>query len=228
MHQYKIIFSKLLKEARIQKKYTFLFVIAIAVIVGLVIPYMAGNISFRVQSYSIAIFSAVLLRQWAAESFASEKENKTLESLLSTCIEVEILFRGKMIFNYVLASLVEYVLIIVFFITNIVLKISMSILLSEFIMLIVMHAMIKLFLAQRITWISLNSKDVRTANSYASKYLFATIFLLSMIISLKVTGTEHLFSIYLFIAALGCLINLYTFKKIDKAIGSVYIKGLWR
>ncbi len=133
-----------------------------------------------------------------------------------------------MIFNYVLACLVEYVLIIVFFITNTVLKISISILLSELVMLIVIHAMIKLFLAQRITWISLNSKDVRTANSYASKYLFATIFLLSMIISLKVTGTEHLISIYLSIAALGCLINLYTFRRIDKALESVYLNGLWR
>ena len=228
MQQYKIIFSKLLKEAHIQKKHTFLFVIAIAIIVGIVMPLVAGNISFRVQSYTIAIFSVVLLRQWAAESFASEKENKTLESLLSTCVEIKMLFRGKIIFNYVLASLVEYILIIVFFITNTLLKISMSIVVSELIMLIVIHAMIKLFLAQRITWISLNSKDVRTANSYASKYLFATIFLLSMIISLKVTGTKYLTSIYLSITALGCLINIYTFRRIDKALASVYLNGLWR
>lgn len=44
---------------------------------------------------AMALYPLFLLKQWASEAFAAEKENKTLESLLSTTVSKKQLILGK-------------------------------------------------------------------------------------------------------------------------------------
>jgi hypothetical protein len=228
MYEYKAIFSKLIKEAHSQKIHTFIFVVLIACVAGFVMPLFIGDLSFKIQIYSIAVFSIVLLRQWAAESFAAEKENHTLEALISTCIKIKVLFYTEVFFNFLLATIVEYILILIFAAANYFLGIRVFLEANEFILLLFIHFMIKLFISQRVTWISLLSKDVRTANSFASKYLFGTVFFISIIIALQVNEADYLEFIYGIFAVVGGFINVFTFIRISRRLDCIYLQELWK
>lgn len=225
---YKVILNKLIKESLLQKRSTFMFVILIACLAAIVVPATAEKLSLKIEIYGVAIFSIILLRQWASESFAAEKENHTLEALISTCVNVKALFYAAVLFNYLLATLIEYILIAIFILANLFLKPQIDLSIKEWFILLLIHFLLKTLLSQRITWLSLISKDVRTANSRSSKYLFFSVFFASIVTSFIGTQEYYLDMVYSTFIGLLLLLNGYSYLKMNHQLALMYWKSYWQ
>lgn len=86
------------------------FYIGGIVVFGVIFPLILRS---ETPQFVLAILmTATLQKQWAAESVALERENQTLESLLSTPISSKTLLFGKALFNFV-CTIIYYVLMLV-------------------------------------------------------------------------------------------------------------------
>lgn len=86
-HQRKLFFKD---------KGMFLFYLGEILVLGIIVPIFIHNLMTQI---TLAMFMTVTVqKQWAAESIAGERENKTLESLLSTSIAAKDLLLGKSLF----------------------------------------------------------------------------------------------------------------------------------
>lgn len=82
---------------------------------GIVFPILFDS---SVSGLTLITFMTVTLqKQWASDSVAGERENRTLEALLSTPLNTKAVLFGKAAFNF-LCGTVYYVLILVYFLTT--------------------------------------------------------------------------------------------------------------
>lgn len=91
-HQWKLFFKD---------KGMLLFYLGSIILLGIVWPILFKEI---ISSLTLAVFMTVTLqKQWTAESMAGERENRTLESLLSTPISTRNILLGKACFHMLCA-----------------------------------------------------------------------------------------------------------------------------
>ncbi|RBP38234.1 hypothetical protein [Garciella nitratireducens] len=226
MNEIKAIVRKQYYEFLYEKKNTLLLIVIIGAISGFLIPVLSHNLSERIQMTIVAIFSITLLKQWSAESFASEKENNTLESILSTPIDLKKLYWVEMLFNLLLVSLVEYTLIIIFSIINHIINVQPILSRYEALLLILLLFNLKVSIAIVVTFISLTSKDVRIANSRASKHLYIAIFLISIVVTLNPKKIPYITSIYICLIFIMLLINLILIKYANSKFNKIYFEDV--
>ncbi|MHC5248088.1 hypothetical protein [Enterococcus sp. LJL90] len=85
---------------------------------GIVLPLFIKSIT--AQLTLVTFMTTTLQKQWTAESIAGERENKTLESLLSTPLETTHLIVGKSLFNLGCGLVYSGFLILAIFFTRLV------------------------------------------------------------------------------------------------------------
>ena len=86
----------------LQDKGMLLFYLGGIAIFGILFPLLSRNAG---SVFSLAIFATLSLqKQWNAESVAGERENRTLESLLSTPLSSQSYMAGKALFSILCAS----------------------------------------------------------------------------------------------------------------------------
>lgn len=226
MNEIKAIIRKQYYEFLYEKKNTLFLIMIIGTISGLLMPVLSHNLSERIQMTIVAIFSITLLKQWSAESFASEKENNTLESILSTSVDLKKLYWIELLFNLLLVSLVEYMLIIIFSIINHIINVQPILSIYEALLLILLLFNLKVSIAVVVTFISLTSKDVRIANSRASKHLYIAIFLISIVVTLNTKTIPYLTSIYVCLVFIMLLINLILIKYTNSELNKIYFEDV--
>lgn len=226
MNEIKAIIRKQYYEFLYEKKNTLFLIMIIGTISGLLMLVLSHNLSERIQMTIIAIFSITLLKQWSAESFASEKENNTLESILSTSVDLKKLYWIGLLFNLLLVSLVEYMLIIIFSIINHIINVQPILSRYEALLLILLLFNLKVSIAVVVTFISLTSKDVRIANSRASKHLYIAIFLISIVVTLNTKTIPYLTSIYVCLVFIMLLINLILIKYTNSKLNKIYFEDV--
>jgi len=226
MNEIKGIIRKQYYEFLYEKKNTLFLIMIIGTISGLLMLVLSHNLSERIQMTIIAIFSITLLKQWSAESFASEKENNTLESILSTSVDLKKLYWIGLLFNLLLVSLVEYMLIIIFSIINHIINVQPILSRYEALLLILLLFNLKVSIAVVVTFISLTSKDVRIANSRASKHLYIAIFLISIVVTLNTKTIPYLTSIYVCLVFIMLLINLILIKYTNSKLNKIYFEDV--
>lgn len=226
MNEIKGIIRKQYYEFLYEKKNTLFLIMIIGTISGLLMLVLSHNLSERIQMTIIAIFSITLLKQWSAESFASEKENNTLESILSTSVDLKKLYWIGLLFNLLLVSLVEYMLIIIFSIINHIINVQSILSRYEALLLILLLFNLKVSIAVVVTFISLTSKDVRIANSRASKHLYIAIFLISIVVTLNTKTIPYLTSIYVCLVFIMLLINLILIKYTNSKLNKIYFEDV--
>lgn len=226
MNEIKGIIRKQYYEFLYEKKNTLFLIMIIGTISGLLMLVLSHNLSERIQMTIIAIFSITLLKQWSAESFASEKENNTLESILSTSVDLKKLYWIGLLFNLLLVSLVEYMLIIIFSIINHIINVQSIPSIYETLLLILLLFNLKTSIAIVVTFISLTSKDVRIANSRASKHLYIAIFLISIVVTLNTKTIPYLTSIYVCLVFIMLLINLILIKYTNSKLNKIYFEDV--
>lgn len=226
MNEIKGIIRKQYYEFLYEKKNTLFLIMIIGTISGLLMLVLSHNLSERIQMTIIAIFSITLLKQWSAESFASEKENNTLESILSTSVDLKKLYWIGLLFNLLLVSLVEYMLIIIFSIINHIINVQSIPSRYEALLLILLLFNLKVSIAVVVTFISLTSKDVRIANSRASKHLYIAIFLISIVVTLNTKTIPYLTSIYVCLVFIMLLINLILIKYTNSKLNKIYFEDV--
>lgn len=226
MNEIKGIIRKQYYEFLYEKKNTLFLIMIIGTISGLLMLVLSHNLSERIQMTIIAIFSITLLKQWSAESFASEKENNTLESILSTSVDLKKLYWIGLLFNLLLVSLVEYMLIIIFSIINHIINVQPILSRYEALLLILLLFNLKTSIAIVVTFISLTSKDVRIANSRASKHLYIAIFLISIVVTLNTKTIPYLTSIYVCLVFIMLLINLILIKYTNSKLNKIYFEDV--
>ncbi|MBW4827582.1 MAG: hypothetical protein KZY61_06615 [Clostridiaceae bacterium] len=226
MNEIKAIIRKQYYEFLYEKKNTLFLIMIIGTISGLLMPVLSHNLSERIQMTIVAIFSITLLKQWSAESFASEKENNTLESILSTSVDLKKLYWIELLFNLLLVSLVEYMLIIIFSIINHIINVQPILSRYEALLLILLLFNLKVSIAVVVTFISLTSKDVRIANSRASKHLYIAIFLISIVVTLNTKTIPYLTSIYVCLVFIMLLINLILIKYTNSKLNKIYFEDV--
>lgn len=226
MNEIKAIIRKQYYEFLYEKKNTLFLIMIIGTISGLLMLVLSHNLSERIQMTIIAIFSITLLKQWSAESFASEKENNTLESILSTSVDLKKLYWIGLLFNLLLVSLVEYMLIIIFSIINHIINVQSIPSRYEALLLILLLFNLKVSIAVVVTFISLTSKDVRIANSRASKHLYIAIFLISIVVTLNTKTIPYLTSIYVCLVFIMLLINLILIKYTNSKLNKIYFEDV--
>ncbi|WP_042678593.1 hypothetical protein [Anaerosalibacter massiliensis] len=226
MNEIKAIVRKQYYEFLYEKKNTLFLIMIIGTISGLLMPVLSHNLSERIQMTIVAIFTITLLKQWSAESFASEKENNTLESILSTSVDLKKLYWIELLFNLLLVSLVEYMLVIIFSITNHIINVQLILSIYEALLLILLLFNLKVSIAIVVTSISLTSKDVRIANSRASKHLYIAIFLISIVVTLNTKTISYLTSIYVCLVFIMLLINLILIKYTNSKLNKIYFEDV--
>lgn len=226
MNEIKAIIRKQYYEFLYEKKNTLFLIMIIGTISGLLMPVLSHNLSERIQMTIVAIFSITLLKQWSAESFASEKENNTLESILSTSVDLKKLYWIGLLFNLLLVFLVEYMLIIIFIIINHIINVQSIPSIYEALLLILLLFNLKTSIAIVVTFISLTSKDVRIANSRASKHLYIAIFLISIVVTLNTKTIPYLTSIYVCLVFIMLLINLILIKYTNSKLNKIYFEDV--
>ena len=226
MNEIKAIVRKQYYEFLYEKKNTLFLIMIIGTISGLLMPVLSHNLSERIQMTIVAIFTITLLKQWSAESFASEKENNTLESILSTSVDLKKLYWIELLFNLLLVSLVEYMLVIIFSITNHIINVQLILSIYEALLLILLLFNLKVSIAIVVTSISLTSKDVRIANSRASKHLYIAIFLISIVVTLNTKTIPYLTSIYVCLVFIMLLINLILIKYTNSKLNKIYFEDV--
>ncbi|MEK3861995.1 hypothetical protein MHH60_00800 [Paenibacillus sp. FSL H7-0716] len=97
MNEIEIVFRMQLKEY-FKDKGALIFHLCAVVLIGIVAPVFRMNDTVLL-SASI-LFPLILLKQWTANSFAGEKEMKTIETLLSSPIKSKSLFYGKCMYCF--------------------------------------------------------------------------------------------------------------------------------
>ncbi|WP_339271101.1 hypothetical protein MKY19_13875 [Paenibacillus sp. FSL R5-0744] len=95
MNEIETVFRMQIKEY-FKDKGALIFHLCAVVLIGIVAPVFQMNDTVLL-SGSI-LFPLTLLKQWTANSFAGEKEMKTIETLLSSPIKSRSLFYGKCMF----------------------------------------------------------------------------------------------------------------------------------
>ncbi|WDV44104.1 hypothetical protein PV797_11255 [Clostridiaceae bacterium M8S5] len=225
MREFKTLLKKQYIESKYMKKYTIILMIIIALITSIIIPIVLNKSALRIQLSIVATFTIILLKQWAAESFASEKENKTLESLLSTCVNIKCLFFAKAFFVYLLSSFIQYSLIIILTLINYYFETQVFLELNEIIIFIILLSCIKLFITTRVTLISLFSKNVQVANSMAAKYLYVSILCISIIITLKFVSLSNLIYLYSIFIVFLIIVNVLSIIHVNNKIKKFFIEG---
>lgn len=212
MNEIKAITMKLYYESLYQKKNSLIFIIIFGVLIAAVVSVFILNISEKIQIIIVAMLSVVILKQWAGESFAAEKENNTFESILSTGINLKKLYWIQVFFNLFLVLFMESILIVSFKIMNMILKVQLTISYGEFLLMILILLQLQIFMATIATFISLTSKDVRTSASKSAKYLYIIMLFISITVTLKINNTPYLLYIYEFLLLLMTITNIIVIK----------------
>lgn len=216
MGQALAIKNKLIKEFLRKKKETALLFFLANIIIIIVIPYLFNKKSVSFQLYSIEIFNLVLLRQWTAESFASERENKTFESLISSGVNIETLFYSETVFYFLSTIVIKYALLLIFTCTYYLFNHGINLGVDDFLLMVFIDITVKIYMAFKISWISMLSKTVNEANVRSSKYMILFTLLIYVLINMKFTMNQGLLIFYSIVLILFIFLNIFFSIKVNK------------
>lgn len=212
MNEAKTIAYKLYRESLCQKKSTLIFIIIFGFLCGFSASFCIPHMSEKIQLLVVSMITIVILKQWSAESFAAEKENRTFESILSTTLDLSKLYWVEVIYNLILAIIIEVILIILFKISNVYLNVETAFIDLDLFMLMILLLQLQIFMGITATYISLTSADVRTSGSRSAKILYLIMLFISIIVSLKINNTPYLVYIYIVLILFMLIINIITIK----------------
>lgn len=180
MRECKTVFHHQLKLFRQEKGMQVYYLIAI-LILGYISPVFLHNLQTSTTMTVITVI--MLLKPLLVDSFATEKEQKTLESLLSTPIQMEHLLHGKSLFYFTFAT-------VFFSVTSlgIVILSDKHLIVSAIILL---SSWLTFYTICRLgTYASLNATNTASANRKITLIAYPLSLLLIVLISILFTGIK--------------------------------------
>lgn len=186
MNEIEIVFRMQIKEY-FKDKGALIFHLCAVVLIGIVAPVFRMNDTVLL-SGSI-LFPLILLKQWTANSFAGEKEMKTIETLLSSPIKCKSLFYGKCMYCFVNSGVYYLSIFILMLLVKSFTKEHFQINFWEWVGMLILFIQILLTVTLIGVDRSTTSVDIQMANSKLTVVFYPIYIYIVILINLF---TQHL------------------------------------